>query len=576
MSNRLMIPPAALAQHTIVLGKTGSGKSSVLRGFVEWRLREQQPVCIVDPKGDWWGLKSSADGTRAGFPVVIFGGEHADVPITAHAGAQVAELYATGNRPCIIDLGGWMPGERSRFFIDFASTLFRLTRGPRWLVIDEVHNFVPQGKVMDPDAGKMLHWGNRLITEGRGKGLTLLSASQRPQKVHKDFVTSNETLIAMRVIHELDRMAMKSWVDGAPDREKGRELLESIASMKRGEAWVWSPEIGFGPKRVTFPLFETYDSFAAPETDADQHPHGWATVDLDDVKTKLAASIEEAEAKDPVLLQRRIRELEQQLAKCGGATPANLAAEYARGREDGFEAGKAAGLALRGTSVDTLLRTIGDARASMHEELGAIEQMVETWRTNSEAMSVSAATIAAPKRDMPPAVKHPGQFAELRKSASSGDSAVGTGGLRRMLIALAQRPSGMSARALGVRAGMSSSSGTFATYLAKARTEGWIEGSRDGMRITAHGIKALGAYHPLPTGSELLAYWLSELGNSGAARLLRELARAYPRALTKDQAAERAELSASSGTFATYCAKLRTLELISGRGELKASEELFD
>jgi len=69
-----------------------------------------------------------------------------------------------------IDLGGWMPGDRTRFFIDFASTLFRQTRGARWLVIDEVHNFAPQGKVMDPDAGKMLHWANRIITEGRGKG----------------------------------------------------------------------------------------------------------------------------------------------------------------------------------------------------------------------------------------------------------------------------------------------------------------------------------------------------------------------------------------------------------------------
>jgi hypothetical protein len=139
-------------------------------------------------KGDWWGLKSSADGKRAGYPVIIFGGEHADVPINALSGKHVAELVATGNRPFIIDLGGWMVGERTRFFIDFASTFFRHTRGPRHLAIDEVHNFAPQGKVHDPDAGKMLHWANRLASEGAGKGITLLSASQRPQKVHKDYL----------------------------------------------------------------------------------------------------------------------------------------------------------------------------------------------------------------------------------------------------------------------------------------------------------------------------------------------------------------------------------------------------
>ncbi|HYH41383.1 MAG TPA: DUF87 domain-containing protein, partial [Burkholderiales bacterium] len=212
------LPLKVLSQHVIVLGKTRSGKSSVLRLLVEHAIHKEMPVCVIDPKGDWWGLKSSADGKSPGYPVVIFGGEHADVPINEHAGAHVAELYATGNRPCIIDLGGWMPGARTRFFIDFASTFFRLTRGHRWLVIDECHNFAPQGKVQDPQAGMMLHWANRLISEAGGKGVTMLNASQRPQKVHKDFVTSHETLIAMRAIHPLDRAAAKEWIDGAGDR----------------------------------------------------------------------------------------------------------------------------------------------------------------------------------------------------------------------------------------------------------------------------------------------------------------------------------------------------------------------
>lgn len=316
------IPAAALNQHIALLGKTRSGKSSVMRRITEGLLDEHLPVCIIDPKGDWWGLKSSADGKKAGYPVVIFGGEHADVPLNAHAGSHIAELVATGNRPCIIDLGGWMVGERTRFFIDFASTLFRLTKGSRWLVIDECHNFAPQGKVVDPDAGKMLHWANRLASEGLGKGLAIIAASQRPQKVHKDFLTCFETLIAMRVIHPLDRGAVKDWIDGCPDAKKGAEVLASLASMGRGEGWAWSPEIGFGPERVKFPMFSTYDSFRDRSAERSHQLRGWASVDLDDVKAKLAKVVEEAKANDPKELRRQVSELTAALTKAEQAKPA--------------------------------------------------------------------------------------------------------------------------------------------------------------------------------------------------------------------------------------------------------------
>jgi hypothetical protein len=236
------------------------------------------------------------------------------VPLNAHAGASVAELVATGNRPCVIDLGGWMVGERTRFFIDFASTLFRTTTAPLRLVIDEVHNFAPQQKFeKNPDAMKMLHWSNRLASEGAGKGIVILSASQRPQKVHKDFLTCAETLVAMRVIHPLDRGAIKEWIDGCPDAAKGKEVLTSLASMARGEGWVWSPEVCFGPKRVKFPMFATYDSFAAPTGQTAKPLKGWASVDLEDVKAKLVAVVEEAKANDPKELKRQIGELQKQL-----------------------------------------------------------------------------------------------------------------------------------------------------------------------------------------------------------------------------------------------------------------------
>ena len=51
------IPDAIFEQHIILLGKTRSGKSSTARVLVEYLLDKKQPVCIVDPKGDWWSIE---------------------------------------------------------------------------------------------------------------------------------------------------------------------------------------------------------------------------------------------------------------------------------------------------------------------------------------------------------------------------------------------------------------------------------------------------------------------------------------------------------------------------------------
>ncbi|MDE2104476.1 MAG: hypothetical protein KGL39_44990 [Patescibacteria group bacterium] len=69
---------------------------------------------------------------------------------------------------------------------------------------------------------------------------------------------------------------------------------------------MWSPEIKFGPQRIQFPMFETYDSFKAQPGEAVEKLKGWATVDLDDVRAKLATAIEEAKANDPADLRRQI------------------------------------------------------------------------------------------------------------------------------------------------------------------------------------------------------------------------------------------------------------------------------
>lgn len=312
----LCFPSKILEQHLVVLGKTGAGKSSALRHIVEHLLSHNKRVCVVDPKGDWWGLKSSADGKHPGYPIIAFGdfknANASDVPINEMSGKHIAELISTGNRPCIIGFRGWMTSRMVQFWIDFASTLFNANAGELYLVIDEVHHFAPKGKIQDPQAGKCLHWSNRLMNEGRGIGLVNLIASQRPQKVHNDTLTACETLVAMRVIHKADRDAVEDWIKGCGDPVQGKEVLNSLANMARGEAFVWSPEVGFGPRRLAFPMFETFDSFAPPQLQKKINERSWADVDLTEVREKLATVIEKAKSEDPRELKRVIADLRKE------------------------------------------------------------------------------------------------------------------------------------------------------------------------------------------------------------------------------------------------------------------------
>ena len=88
------IPSDALDMHLAILATSGAGKTIAAKGAVEHLLEAGKRVCVIDPTGVWYGLRNLPNG-KDGFPVVIFGGKHADVPIDATSG--VASLGPAGD-----------------------------------------------------------------------------------------------------------------------------------------------------------------------------------------------------------------------------------------------------------------------------------------------------------------------------------------------------------------------------------------------------------------------------------------------------------------------------------------------
>jgi hypothetical protein len=116
-------------------------------------------------------------------------------------------------------------GARTRFFTEFAEALHRVNSRPLHLIIDEAHLFAPQGRVPDPQSGRMLHAANNLVSGGRARGLRIMLISQRPAKLHKDSLTQVETLIALRLIAPQDRAAVEDWIGEWADPKQVREVI---------------------------------------------------------------------------------------------------------------------------------------------------------------------------------------------------------------------------------------------------------------------------------------------------------------------------------------------------------------
>ena len=144
---------------------------------------------------------------------------------------------------------------------------------------------------------------------------------------------------------------------------------------------------------------------------------------------------------------------------------------------------------------------------------------------------------------------------------------------RRLLTALAQYPQGRSRAQVLTLAGYAAS-GPVSTAFARFRSEGWMGDGNGVMQITDAGLAVLGPFDALPTGDDLIAYWLHKFGKP-TSELFRVLAEKRG---TEVPRAELLQLAgyAASGPVSTGLAVLRRLELmVDGRGGMTLNEEMF-
>jgi len=553
------IPPEALRQHIAVLGKTGSGKSSTSRLCVEQVVADDYRVCILDTiKSDWWGITSSADGKRPGLPFKILGGPRGHVPLHSSAGKAIGQLVGEGKLPLsIIDMADFEPGGVQKFFSDFAPALMRHAKGVLYLVIEEAHEVAMKERSGIGAENMSIFWAKKLATAGRSKGIRLIVVTQRIQALHNAVLGSCDTLIAHRLTAPADQKPIKAWLSSNANKATAEKVEASLSSLATGTGWLCSGEARIFEK-IAFPKFSTYDNARTPTGDDDARDVKTAAVDAAELRAIIGDAVAEAEANDPKQLKAKVAELTKQLA---GKSPASADPETIRQAE---ARGEARGRAAKFDEEQRVWFAEGEKAA------------LKKARCALGAIQADEPTLAAlPSRPLAaPQLARPAPQVRTAPKMSAGAGVAMPKAERLVLTALAQYPSGRTKVQIAILTGYVSSGGGFNNALSALRSKGWIEGHGT-LSITDAGIEALGTYEPLPSGRALLDHWLSQLSKAERGAL-EVLANAYPNALSKEEVAAAAGYEAKGGGFNNALSRLRTLELISGRGELKASDDLFD
>ena len=501
-----------------IVGRTGSGKTYAAKSIVEIDLNQKARICVIDPTGVWWGLRLAADGKSAGFPMVIFGGVHADVPVSADQGEAVAGLIAEERiGQSVIDVSEMSGAEQTRFLTAFMERIYAANRRPLRLVMDEADVMAPQNPL--PEQRRLQGAVNKIVRRGRVKGFRPIMITQRPAVLDKSVLSQIDTLVAMRLTSPQDRKAIEEWVKGNADGEQARAVIDTLASLPRGEGWYWAPAEDELERRA-FPAIATFDSGRTPEPgDEMRDVKPLSQEGLDEIRKAL--SLPGAEVDRP----RRDRadpELERQA--------------YERGLAEGERLGFAKGF---------------DAARSA--AAGAIRALAPT----PEQLSCESPPVARPREPS-------------RRSAPAGEGVLNSAA-RKMLAVLDTRPPiKRSWTQVATLAGLRASGGHFNAGRKALRDQALV--TEDGP-LVAIASPSAEASQPVDDPAGLVAIWREQL-RGAAPKILEALFHAGGSA-HRSAIAETLGMKPSGGHWNSGWKELRDNDVVRLAGDVATLTELF-
>lgn len=577
------LPPKTVVTKLAVVGMSGSGKTQTGRKLAEAMLDINQHIGVLDPLGVWWGLRSSADGNTAGYPIVVFGGTHRqDAPLDVDAGTALAHAFIQKRFNAIFDMSLFSAAEVRRFCTDFLNVLNQQNSKPVHLFLDEFDIICPQAKGANSEESREAC--NNTVRRTRIKGIGVTMISQNPQDVDKSVLNMADTVIAMRTQGSQAIDAIGKWMGRNLAKERLQEMMVSLPELATGSGWIWAPQAKVF-EVADFLLCKTFDSSKTPELgETIEPPKVLARVDIARLGKTITASIEAAKEEDPKHLHEIIRKLREEIAR-GGKKDMGFIEDAQRQHDELVE--------LRSQierfpqREQELQERIQQMQERENDFLARVNNIVGELRTLVESVDtgVLAQASARPpqKRTAVVATLPAGRtptVAETTFSSTRHSEAVAIkAGARKMLEAVASmHPKGLSTARVAIMSNMKKTGGTFSDYKSLLKRAGYVEVRGDEWFATPDGVKAVGAtMHAVPkTTADVLAIWTPKMKGK-MKPMLDYLISRRGRWVLYSELAGAVAMEAKGGTFSDYLSLLRTMDLIttdSGRARANA-EVLF-
>jgi hypothetical protein len=536
----LELPLSVVVQTFAILARRGAGKTYTASVLAEEMLEKQQQIIAIDPTGAWWGLKSH-------YPVVVFGGEHADIPLEESAGEVVARSIVENRYPAVIDLSLFRKGAMFRFMVTFAEALYRLNREPVHLFVDEADAVAPQARNYGGDENRLLGAMEDIVRRGRKRGIGCSLITQRPAVLNKNVLTQCECLVTLAIGHPKDIDAIKEWIGVHGDPEKGLKMISSLPVLKKGEAWFWAPGWDNLFQRVQVRPRRTFDSGATPVPGQKElAAPRLKEIDKIALGADIKATVERIKADDPKALRALIEQYKKQIQTFApsGVTEVKTV-EVPVIKEAHLERFESA-LALLMVEIQAITKDVSALRNNK------VQELLKAPRPPQRSSSFDRVTRVKKEPDPSPSAPE--------WTISPSEQAV--------MDAAASFPNGATRQRIAVFSGRSIKSSSFTGAFPSLESKGCLHriGDKYIMPITYTHLAN-------PHSGTTLEDWLQKLTPSEA-KVLRCLADAYPGRLTKTEVSERTGQSGLSSSFTGAFPALRDLELIEGRDDYRLNELL--